>query len=208
VVFSDCDKVYFEAIKLWIRGSTVKAAPFVSRPPFRVFEHLFEVNRLGAPRFCLRVPDKAVEGSDARTVPGNVNGGTYIVPAALIGSIEQAWRKWIDWLLGNLDMISEWHRNVDQIAFALAMEELDLDVAELPKYFDMGVNVRSVQLTPDGKPIVGAIHYHDSMERNGKIRFGQEADSRLQDLGRQVNLVIERELAQNSLFLEFAKLRS
>lgn len=80
-------------------------------------------------------PDHALfvgpAGAD-ETHANNINAGFIAIPAARAKAFAQIWRKWAAWLVAHRDLLGRWPVYVDQVSFALAMEELGERVEFLP----------------------------------------------------------------------------
>jgi hypothetical protein len=62
----------------------------------------------------------------------NINGGCIAAPSDRAQLLGSAWRRWADWLVARRALLDRWPGHVDQVAFALALEELGEDVEHLP----------------------------------------------------------------------------
>lgn len=62
----------------------------------------------------------------------NISGGFIAIPARHCEIFPSVWLKWAKWLVQNRALMGAWAVHVDQVAFALAMEELGEDVEFLP----------------------------------------------------------------------------
>lgn len=203
IVLSDCDKVYSNMIRSWLKGDSLLACHFVARPPFRVFERLYSAAGFGSLRPVVRPLDVKEDVPDPRTPLNNVNGGTYIVPQAVFAKLAEIWPKWANWLLERTELLETWVRNLDQVSLCLALEELNIDVTELPKYFDYGVNVSKVPFCgQDPMDMVGAIHYHNSLTRRGMIARGPKCNPVIATRIDAVNALLARRASECNLFGE------
>lgn len=187
VIINDCDKVYIKFDDKWA-DNAVRACKFVPRPSFKVFEELFDFFDLGHPRFNLDHPDPKDESKDPRNYVNNHNGGLIIIPAHLLESVTGTWKKYIDDLHQNISLLGQNRRNLDQVAFALTMEETGQDINFLPKSLDIGLGVR--HLSPwlntetSGQLI---LHIHADEDENGLIVTRETTNSDLVALADQFN---------------------
>lgn len=201
IVLSDCDKVYFEPITDWFNGDNIKACFFVSKPPFSVFRNIYQAYELPFGRFTYRPAPK--DEVDPRTLPNNVNGGTYIIPKDRWMPLAIEWKRATEFLVDNKNLVEKWTRNIDQIAFCMAMDKLDWEVAELPKYFDIGVNVRYAPQNNDELFTVGALHYHSSLNSRGFIESGKSAHARVTQAIQKANQMVSDRLMNNQTFTKY-----
>lgn len=169
VIINDCDKVYINFDEKWADNS-VRACKFVPRPTFTAFEHLFDFFELGHPRFYLDHPDPKDERKDPRNYVNNHNGGLIIIPNHLLGTVTSTWKRYIDELHENISLLGQNARNLDQVAFALTMEETGQDINFLPKSLDIGLGVRHLSPWLNTKTSGQLIlHIHADEDENGLI---------------------------------------
>jgi hypothetical protein len=62
----------------------------------------------------------------------NISSGIVVAPSARCQELAQLWRKWARWLVGHSEMLEAWTFHVNQVSFALTMEEMNDDVEFLP----------------------------------------------------------------------------
>jgi hypothetical protein len=62
----------------------------------------------------------------------NISGGIIVAPEVRSGEFAGLWKKWALWLVANRPLLGPWEVHVDQVAFALTMEQLQEDVEFLP----------------------------------------------------------------------------
>ena len=60
----------------------------------------------------------------------NISAGIVVMPFSRHGTFGPTWKKWAQWLVGNRHLLRDAH--IDQVAFALTLEELQEDVWGLP----------------------------------------------------------------------------
>ena len=168
IVLSDCDKIYYDYMLSWLDGDNVKACSFVARPNYDTFCNIYDLYELSKPVFCYRAKGGKNE-LDPRTPPNNVNGGTYIIPVVKFAPIAKEWIKATEWLERRLELLGPWKRNLDQVSFCMALDKLQDNVVELPKYFDLGMNVKNYPADNKDVFAIGALHYHDSLSKHGIV---------------------------------------
>jgi post-segregation antitoxin (ccd killing protein) len=64
----------------------------------------------------------------------NISAGFVAAPAARSRELAETWKKWALWLIENRNLMSHWAVHVDQVGFALAMEDFAEDVEFLPPH--------------------------------------------------------------------------
>ena len=62
----------------------------------------------------------------------NISAGIVVAPRSRARELAEKWSKWANWLVRNRALLEGWAIHVDQVAFALAMEEMREDVEFLP----------------------------------------------------------------------------
>lgn len=62
----------------------------------------------------------------------NISAGIVALTSASAAEFARAWVHWAKWLVANRNLLADWAVHVDQVAFALACEQLESDVEFLP----------------------------------------------------------------------------
>lgn len=182
VVLNDCDKVYIDFDDNWATAS-VRACKFVPRPTFETFRQIFKHHKLGNPRFTLDPPDPRDKNRDPRNYVNNHNGGLVIIPAPMLDQLTRTWKQYIDLLLADTDLLGENVRNLDQVAFAMAMQSFGEDINHLPKSLDLGIGVKQLSGHLQ-QPGIGQLilHIHADEDEHGMIVCRPSTDSSLAQL--------------------------
>lgn len=186
-VITDCDKVFVEFSTEWCDDS-IRACRFIPRPTFAIFEDLFSRHFGTIPRFVIERPDPQDVNRDGRNYVNNHNGGLIIIPASKLTVVTNRWKEWIDKLLEQPEVLCSNVRNLDQVAFALAMHELGSDINFLPATFDLGPNISGVSpfiLKPGSGQLV--LHIHGSEDEDGRILCGDSVPDHYRELIEQIN---------------------
>ncbi len=107
-------------------------------------------------------------GPDSQTVSGNNNGGLYLVPGPLLPTVASAWSRWARWLLDRRELLGTWTVYLDQVAMALglAAERLESEVLDVR----WNTPVHDPTRIPPDAPRPAVIHYHQEVDRTGRIR--------------------------------------
>jgi len=100
-------------------------------PPATVFESILAQSGLGR---SYRPGITLFRGQHGlrETHVNNISGGLIAVPNRRRAIFSSLWSKWAQWLVKNRALLGQWAVHVDQVAVALAMEELEEDVEFLP----------------------------------------------------------------------------
>jgi len=109
-----------------------RAAPNnACNPPPRIFHSILAASGLDRPYRPGVALFKGIEGL-RETHINNISAGIVVAPNARAHELAEKWKKWATWLVRNRGLLEGWAIHVDQVAFALTMEELQQDVEFLP----------------------------------------------------------------------------
>lgn len=186
-VVTDCDKVFVEFASDWCDDS-VRACKFIPRPTFAVFEDIFKKYDCGRPRFTIEKLDPQDELRDRRSYVNNHNGGLIIFPSGRLVELTTQWKRWIDRLLADPQILRKNLRNLDQVAFAMTMQDAGSDINFLPTSFDLGPNITGVsehELAPGCGQLV--LHVHGRDDEDGRILCGDKVPEHYRQLVERVN---------------------
>ncbi len=164
VVLSDTDVAFCAPIGPWIAGDRPRIKIVdVANPPLAMWRTLFKAAGLSAsPRAALT----SLDGIE--TYANNCNGGLYILPQPVFATLRTAWPRWVEWVLRQRSILGRFQTHVSQISFALAMEEMGIEVDLLPLALNFPTNFPLAYLAgKDLAPVV--IHYHARLERTGNL---------------------------------------
>ena len=140
VVLCDTDLAFASPIGHWVTGSRPRIKIVdVANPPLALWRVLF------AAAGFKRAPRPAMTSLDGeQTYANNCNGGLCILPQDLLRALLQRWPHWVDWTLGQGAILGRYRIHCFQISFALAMEEMGVEVDLLP----LALNFRPIFLSP------------------------------------------------------------
>ena len=164
VVLSDTDLAFRAPVGPWIGGDRPRIKIVdVANPPLQIWRALFKAAGFSAaPRAALTSLD------GVETYANNCNGGLYILPQAVFAALRTAWPRWVEWVLGQRRILGRFQGHVSQISFALAMEEMGIEVDLLPLALNFPTNFPLSYLA--GKDVMPAvIHYHANLDRMGNL---------------------------------------
>jgi len=132
IVVCDTDLFFLGDPVNLLRSERIRAAPNNHcNPPSHIFERILFASGLNRP---YRPGIALFKGADGRreTHINNISAGIVAAPVARAAELGAAWKKWAGWLVSNRRLLEVWSVHVDQVAFALALEELGEDVEFLP----------------------------------------------------------------------------
>jgi hypothetical protein len=129
-----------------------------SHPPPQIFQSVLAASGLGRgyrPGMAVfRRPDKIRE-----THINNISSGVVVAPAGRCREFVVLWKKWAEWLVEHKDLLGRWAFHINQVSFALTMEDLGEDVEFLPPQVNTYLpilpeimTVRAFHLTPGHIP--------------------------------------------------------
>jgi 2-polyprenyl-3-methyl-5-hydroxy-6-metoxy-1,4-benzoquinol methylase len=164
-ILCDTDLAIVEDPRRMVLPSDVVAGKPVDAPvpPLDVIISIFAAAGIAVPP-TVQLP----WAKDHWTVSGNNNGGLYLVPGPLLERVASAWAHWALWLLDRNELLLEWTVYVDQVAMALCLAAEGVRSVPL----DVRWNTPTHDLTkiPLDAPAPSAIHYHQEVDREGRIR--------------------------------------
>ena len=115
-----------------LNSGRFRAAPNnACNPPPRIFHSILAASGLDRP---YRPGVALFKGSEGlrETHINNISAGIVVAPRARAHELAEKWKKWASWLVRNRGLLEGWAGHIDQVAFALTMEELQEDVEFLP----------------------------------------------------------------------------
>lgn len=130
-VVCDTDLYWVSDPSHLLASERVRAAPNNhANPPPRIFKSILSACGLERPYRPGMALFTGIEGI-RETHINNISAGIVVAPRARAHALAQIWRKWAVWLVRNRHLLERWAVHVDQVGFALAMEELGEDVEHL-----------------------------------------------------------------------------
>jgi hypothetical protein len=162
-VLCDCDTVFVSDPRPYlVAGRAAAAVVDRPHPPADVWDELLPLVGL-TPRH----PHIQVGAGPELTLYENRNGGIYVLPGHLLADLDPCWRKWAAWIAAHKDAIGKYIYFTDQIAFALACVELQIDPLLLDKRFNFPTHFDRSRTT-DGAPLM--LHYHRNVDEAGRLK--------------------------------------
>jgi hypothetical protein len=200
IILNDTDKVYLDFDDGWANDS-IRACKFVPRPTFTVFENILSCFELPKPRFFLDKPDPRDEKRDQRNYVNNHNGGMIIIPADKLAQVTSQWKYFIDALGERTELLGPNVRNLDQVAFALTMASLGIDINHLPKTLDIGLGVSNISPhianRQSGQFI---LHVHGDEDNTSTITCRETTHATVRDIVTEFNADYHTWLKHNGLY--------
>ena len=201
IVLTDCDLFFLRAPSLPQGAAFAAGVVNLPNPPL---PELKEIYRQAGVTESPTVLAKAALTPADLTLSSNVNGGFYAIDPAVFPKLGDAWRRHARWLLERMALLGATYQNhVDQVALALALDELQISVSPLSP----GVNF-TVHLPPDrlqklalAADRIDAVHYHAHMHQSGTLDPTRIAsiDAVIAQVNARIEAIIERDF-DNALF--------
>lgn len=170
VVLTDVDLAFVEPLPIASIGAAVAGKP-VDRPnpPLPVLRRIFEHAARPVPDVIrCRYRDAAGQLFVYETLSGNFNGGLYIIDAACLRPIGEAWSRWARWLIERIHLLERWNVHVDQVAFCLAVNEVGPDVELLTDRWNFPLHLPCV----DREVVPYVLHHHAAFDADAYLRPG------------------------------------
>jgi len=128
---ADADLFFVEDFSGLLRSARFRAPPNNHcNPPPAVFRTVLAAAGVGDYRPGLALYRGA--GGIRETHVNNISAGLVAAPPSRSRELAAAWLKWARWVVEHRHLLDRWAVHVDQIAFALAMEDMKEDVELLP----------------------------------------------------------------------------
>jgi len=169
VVLTDVDVAFLvrppvERLHAPVAGKPVDLA----NPPVDVLCDLFRHARLPLPRERVTVPTPSPAGAPTnfQTLPGNYNGGFYVIDQKILTDLGARWAYWARWLMDTSLMPAHYAIHVDQVAFCMAVHDLGLNVTTLDACWNLPSHMETT--VGDAPPFV--IHHHGQVDASLRLR--------------------------------------
>ncbi len=131
-IVCDTDLFFVNDPSVFLTTDRFRAAPNNHcNPPPHVFQSILAACGLGRP-YRPGIALFRGLGGQRETHINNISAGIVVAPSLRCNELALKWKKWAQWLVENRYLLGDWSVHVDQVAFALALEELQEDVEFLP----------------------------------------------------------------------------
>jgi hypothetical protein len=95
-----------------------------------------------------------------KTLASNLNGGVYVIQRRLLTTLGSCWRNHATWLLERVSMLSKFGYHIDQIAMALAIDEMGVGVTHFDARANCPIHLSQERLSKVDVPGIEVLHYH------------------------------------------------
>ncbi len=132
VAVTDTDLYFVDSPVHFLGGDRFRAPPnnHCNPPPF-IWRNVLSASGIGRPyRPSLSLFSGI--GGMRETFINNVCGSIIFAPTGRSKKFAEKWLNWAKWLIDNREILERWRVHVDQMSFALALEEIGEDVDFLP----------------------------------------------------------------------------
>lgn len=169
-------------------------------PSIERLRTIFDAAGIDLPRVCSSTyVDAECATVEFDTLPGNFNGGLYVLQRPHLGRIGKAWSRWARWLTDNIGLLEQRAhdlkrrgknlgrrgKNLDQVSFCLAVNDLGLDVDLLGDCWNFPMHLNTADQGTE--PFI--LHHHALF--NDRRHLEQPSAPWLQDAVTRVNQAIE-----------------
>jgi hypothetical protein len=193
-VLCDCDLAFCGDISPWVIGNRIRAK-LVDCAGFDLdrWRGILSAAGLQCPGADGSLSSVAVSATlDGKlTLPTYCNGGLLIVPRQAFETLSETWPRWNRWLCERSDLLGTASYHADQVSFALACLDADLQIDFLPNELNLPTHLPGYLRRLKGvDPLV--LHFHRRVDSQGMLQPTgvKSVDRRIT----QVNTLIGQEL--------------
>lgn len=135
-------------------------------PPIAILDRIFAVAGIARP---VAIENSYWTKQSGRikfaTLPGNFNGGLYVIDAERLRGFGARWAHWARWLLEHAALLDKWRVHVDQISFCLALAESGYESEVLTDAWNFPTHLRV--LPGVDEPIL--LHHHGRLDSHMRL---------------------------------------
>ncbi len=163
-VLLDAGIVAIAPLEPWVGiGAVCAKVVDFANPPIGVLEELYRSAGFA------RLPQRTPCGFDAaETFVNNVNGAVRIVRTDLFEPLRARWAHWLDWMTSDAHALGRALTHEAQIAFGLALHELDVAPVPLPAAANLPTYLSPELYDPRGE-VPRVLRYYDRIASDGTI---------------------------------------
>jgi 2-polyprenyl-3-methyl-5-hydroxy-6-metoxy-1,4-benzoquinol methylase len=167
VVLTDCDLFFLSKPAVSPEARFAGKVVDLPNPPLDVLQAIY--NEAGvSPRGA--VPVSCALAPQEQTYTSNLNGGFYVLDRSDLGLLGERWKTRAQWLLERPHLLGRSAMHVDQIALALALDELGIAVTPLKAEYNFPVHLPKERLEAMHPNGIACIHYHSHVLPGGAIK--------------------------------------
>lgn len=130
IIVTDSDWFLVKDIAYYCNDAIRLAPNNSNNPPLHIYRRLFDA--LGWDNIQAGVSLFETKSGSRESFINNNSGGITVVPKKLVKQYGEHWAKWALWLIDHRPLLGRWKVHVDQIATALAVTEMQLEIHFLP----------------------------------------------------------------------------
>jgi hypothetical protein len=178
VVLLDTDMIAVDDIRPYLKDDALTAKIVdLPSPPVDV---LAEIGmRAGLQALSQQVPADAVQ---TPTYAANCDGGFYGIPKVLARRVDEQWRRWALWLLGNIEPLTRdgnaHQKHADQVALWLAILADGIPFRAAPSNVNYYVHFDGAHQYFDHRFGIALLRYHDAnLDVLGKLEPPAQLDA-------------------------------
>jgi hypothetical protein len=170
VVLCDCDLYFMQPLALELIAAPA-AGRVVDRPipPFALLQSLYEARGV-TPSPVTDVDVGFPMAGVEHTLTSNWNGGLYVLDREQMNSWGRVWFAHATGLLAELEVLGDYRNHVDQISWALTLDQLSIPYARLPGEHNYPIHFGAIDSYRHAPPQIASFHYHHRMDALGRLQ--------------------------------------
>jgi hypothetical protein len=209
VVLCDCDLYFMHPLVLELIASPAAGRVVDSpNPPLALLQSLYEARSI-APSASTDVGFPMAEAEN--TLTSNWNGGLYVLDVEQMESWGRVWLAHATGLLGELDVLGAYRNHVDQISWALTLDQCSIPYVHLPEVHNYPIHFGAIDSYRHAPPQIASFHYHHRMDALGRLQ-PTGIDQLDQQIGaanrRNTEILLSRLNCDDTLFCLFQRWQS
>lgn len=161
VVLLDADTLLIADILPYLRNDSVQGKIVdLPNPPCATLQEI--AAHAGLRSLSGLVPTDAGSGE---TLPGNYNGGFYVIPKGLLATIAREWPRWALWLIENKEPLrrAEREAHIDQTAMWLTLTASQVPTTAVPSNLNYYIHFAGEHRYYTTDIPICLLHYHDTL---------------------------------------------
>ena len=166
VVLADADLFFLALPQLPADASFAGKLVDMPNPPVAILRDIYREARVP---FSKEVPVECALTKDETTFRSNINGGFYYLDEALLHDLGKEWKKHALWLISKISSGTRLFTHVDQVAMALALDEMKIEVTLLSAQINFPIHLDKSRLALFAATPIDVLHYHSNVLPSGEI---------------------------------------
>lgn len=171
VVLCDCDLYFLGPLPQRPEGiSAMGRQVDLGNPPLHILREIYESAGLKEPEV---VPTGYSTKASEETFASNWNGGLYVLSTRTLPRFAEAWERFARYLLqDHSDRLGQYRNHIDQIAFAMALDETGLPWQTLTPGHNHPTHLPAPTYAETAP---ASLHYHREQDALGQLTYAYSA---------------------------------